>query len=135
MKNETVLYENIKKRRQALNMSQQALAEAVGYSGKSMVSQVEKGMIDLPSTMITKFAKALDCTEAYLMGWESKDTTDHQALKELADKKLAIEEMEASGFSHEQIASAIKLYEKYKNASPEVQAIVELALKSAQQKP
>ena len=76
MKNETVLYENIKKRRQALNMSQQALAEAVGYSGKSMVSQVEKGMIDLPSTMITKFAKALDFTRSLLYNKrENKNST------------------------------------------------------------
>ena len=79
MNNEKVLYENIKKRRQELSMSQQELAEAVGYSGKSMISQVEKGMIDLPSTMITKFANALNCTESYLMGWEDlKPDIDYQ---------------------------------------------------------
>ena len=64
------LYSNIKKRRQQLNMSQQELAEAVGYKGKSMISQVEKGLVDLPESMIIKFADALFTTPATLMGWE-----------------------------------------------------------------
>lgn len=132
MKNDTVLYENIKKRRQALNMSQQALAEAVGYSGKSMVSQVEKGMIDLPSTMITKFAKALDCTEAYLMGWddekkESPNSND-ESIKTMVEwgKKF-------SDYSPEQINKALGIATLYEKSSPEVQAAIETLLKSVRQ--
>lgn len=64
------LYENIKKRRIELNMSQQDLAERVGYKGKSMISQVENGLIDLPQSMILKFADALKCSASDLMGWE-----------------------------------------------------------------
>ena len=52
MENDILLYENIKKRRPELNMSQQELAELVGYKGKSMISQVENGQIDLPITMV-----------------------------------------------------------------------------------
>ena len=63
------LYENIKKRRMELNMSQQELAERVGYRGKSMISQVESGLIDLPQSMILKFAAALNCSASDLMGW------------------------------------------------------------------
>ena len=64
------LYENIKKRRTELNISQQELAELVGYKGKSMISQVESGLIDLPQSMILKFADALKCSASDLMGWE-----------------------------------------------------------------
>ena len=103
-----VLYENIKKRRQELHMSQQELAESVGYSGKSMISQVEKGLIDIPSTMITKFADALNCTESYLMGWEDEDPTEA-----------------------EMDAKANYLWELYTNASPEVQSAVETLLRAA----
>ena len=128
MKNETVLYENIKKRRQALNMSQQALAEAVRYSGKSMVSQVEKGMIDLPSTMITKFAEALDCTEAYLMGWEDKPSTNTIDFSKGFAEKL-------SKYSPEEIERAMKIIELYENASPEGRSAFETLLKLSQQNP
>lgn len=64
------LYENIKKRRTELNISQQELAELVGYKGKSMISQVENGSVDLPESMIIKFADALKCSPHYLMGWD-----------------------------------------------------------------
>ena len=67
------LYENIRKRRLELNMSQQNLAESVGYKGKSMISQIEKGKVDLQRTMIIKFAEALKCSPAYLMGWTEKN--------------------------------------------------------------
>lgn len=63
------LYKNIKSRRIELGMSQQALAEKVGYTGKSMVSKVERGEIDLSTTMIQKFADALKTTPSDLMGW------------------------------------------------------------------
>lgn len=63
------LYENIKKRRIQLNISQQELAELVGYRGRSMVSQIESGNVDLPLSMIKRFADALKCSPAYLMGW------------------------------------------------------------------
>lgn len=62
------LYENIKKRREALNMTQAELAELVGYSDKSMISRVENGLIDLSQTKIMAFAEALRTTPTALMG-------------------------------------------------------------------
>lgn len=64
------LYKNIKNRRLELDMSQQTLAEKVGYSGKSMISKVEKGEVDLSTTMIKKFADALNTTSSDLLGWD-----------------------------------------------------------------
>ena len=37
------LYINIKNRRRELNMTQDELAEKVGYNGKSMISRIERG--------------------------------------------------------------------------------------------
>lgn len=68
------LYKNIKSRRIELGLTQQKLAELVGYKGKSMIAQIEKGSVDLSSTMITKFAEALKTTESDLLGWN--DTQD-----------------------------------------------------------
>lgn len=104
------LYKNIKKRRIELNISQQELAEAVGYKGKSMISQVEKGLVDLPESMILKFADALDTRPSYLMGWED-------------------DEPEVS-YDPAQVEQAMKLFEKYQNAIPEIQTAVDSLLKS-----
>jgi len=67
------LYENIKKRRIELGMTQTELANKVGYSDKGMISKVENGKVDIPQSLILKFAKALETTPAYLMGWASAD--------------------------------------------------------------
>lgn len=63
------IHDRIKKLRLQKNMTQAELAELVGYSGKSMISKVEKGLVDLAIPMVEKFAQALDTTPSYLMGW------------------------------------------------------------------
>lgn len=68
------LYENIKKLRQSLGLTQQELAERMGYSDKSMIAKIENGKIDISQSKIIAFAKALNTTTAYLMGW--KETPD-----------------------------------------------------------
>lgn len=62
------LYVNIKKRREELGLSQDALAKMVGYTNRSTIARIEHGDIDLPQSMIAKFAKALQTTPARLMG-------------------------------------------------------------------
>lgn len=66
------LYENIKKRRLILNLSQDELAQMVGYTNRSSIAKVEKGLVDLSQGKIEQFAKALQTTPAALMGWEDE---------------------------------------------------------------
>ena len=77
------LYSNIRKLRKQLNMSQQELAEAVGYKGKSMIAQVESGKVNLPASMITKFAEVFQVSELELMGLDAPDQPDES--KEFAE--------------------------------------------------
>ena len=53
-------------------MSQQDLSELVGYSGKSMISKIERGEVDISQTMIQKFADALKTTPGDLIGYEDQ---------------------------------------------------------------
>lgn len=64
------LYKNIKKRRLELNMTQDELAAKTGYAGKSMITKVEAGHVDLPLSKIEVFAEALKTTPGALMGWK-----------------------------------------------------------------
>lgn len=68
------LYKNIRQRRLQLHMTQTELAEKTGYSEKSMISRIERGMVDLPQSKIVLFANVLGTTPKALMGWT--DTSD-----------------------------------------------------------
>ena len=69
------LYENIKRRRNELNMTQTELAQKTGYSDKSMIAKIEKGTVDIPISKIDEFAKALRISPGDLMGSPEKNPT------------------------------------------------------------
>lgn len=64
------VYERIKLRRIELGMSQADLGKKIGYTNHSTIAKIESGQRDLKQSQIVKFAKALDTTPGYLMGWE-----------------------------------------------------------------
>lgn len=66
--------DKIKKRRLELGMSQQELAEAMGYTSKSTINKIELGKNDVTQTKVMKFANVLKTTPAYLMDWEEDDS-------------------------------------------------------------
>ena len=107
------LYNNIKKRRIELGMTQTELAYKVGYSDKGMISKVENGKVDIPQSLILKFAEALHTTPAYLMGWGDDDSDQPKG-----DREEALNEY------------AKRLFEHYQEASPEIQKAVDLLLKA-----
>ena len=85
------LYENIKALRLANKWSQTELAGYVGYSDKSMISKIEKGVIDLPQSQIKKFAEVFHVSPSDLLGEVPMDDytpalpRDHQKLLDIYD--------------------------------------------------
>lgn len=60
---------NIKKRRYELRMSQQELADALGYKTRSTIAKIESGENDITQKKLQKFAEVLDTTvEALIAG-------------------------------------------------------------------
>lgn len=80
------LYENIKRLRKQMGMSQDELAQKTGYTDRSSISKIEAGEVDLQQSKIALFAKALRTTSAELVGW-----TDY-GLDILADLDAAIDQ-------------------------------------------
>ena len=70
------LYKRIKELREDRHMSQEELALKTGYISRTSIAKIEAGKIDLPQSKIVLFAKALDTTVSYLMGWEDKAPAD-----------------------------------------------------------
>lgn len=67
--------ERIKKRRIELGMTQQELAEKIGYNSKTAISKIEMDERDLRQTKIKPIADALETTVEYIMGWEDDEIT------------------------------------------------------------
>lgn len=60
----------IKKRREELGLSQEELADKLGYKSRSSINKIELGLSDIPFSKIPLFAKALEIEPEILMGWE-----------------------------------------------------------------
>ena len=65
--------ERIKLRRLELGLTQQELAEKIGYHGKTAISKIESGERALRQTKIRPIADALETTVEYIMGWEESE--------------------------------------------------------------
>ena len=61
----------IKEKRKAIGMTQEELAAKLGYKNKSSIAKIETGTNDIVQSKVVAFAKVLDTTVAYLMGWDN----------------------------------------------------------------
>lgn len=64
--------QRIRDRRLFLKMSQTELANRSGYSSRSSINKVEKGLVDIPQSKIKLIADVLMTTPASLMGWDEQ---------------------------------------------------------------
>lgn len=63
------LGEKVKRKREELKLSQEELAEKMGYKSKTSIHKIEQGITDLPLSKVEELSKVLDLKVAYLMGW------------------------------------------------------------------
>ncbi len=69
---------NIQERRKALGLTQEELADKMGYKSKSSINKIELGINDIPQSKIVLFAEALQTSPAYLMGWNEEPTEENR---------------------------------------------------------
>lgn len=62
------IYENIKKRRLELGMTQTQLAELAGYADRSAIAKIESGASKISQPKIVALAEALQVTPSELFG-------------------------------------------------------------------
>ena len=75
--------DRIKMRREELGMSQEELAQKLGYKTRASVSRFENGDRDLKQTTIQKIALALNCNPVWLLGVSENVTTNNLNLKQI----------------------------------------------------
>ncbi len=72
MKDAEILQEmgkRIKYLRLKKGYSQEELAKKMGYTSRSTINKIEKGLVDVPQSKIIDFANILDTTPLYLLNW------------------------------------------------------------------
>lgn len=114
-----MLKDRIKQRRKELQMSQDELALKTGYKGKSAISRIENGQRELSQSQIEIFAKALQTTPSYLMGWE-QDKTDLSGIPGVIPVKKIIKIPILGHIQCGKPVMSVENYEGYFPADPEI---------------
>ena len=70
------VYERIRYLREQQGLSQQDIADRLGYKSRSTVNKIELGQRDLTQSKIKAFANALGVSPTYLLGWDNEPTDD-----------------------------------------------------------
>ena len=61
-------FERIKILRKQRGWSQDTLAQKAGYTDRSMISKIEKGVVDLQRSQLIRFAEIFDVSPSWLLG-------------------------------------------------------------------
>jgi repressor LexA len=120
------LGERIKLRREQLGMSQEELAQKLGYKSRSTIARIESGENDLNQTKIKSFAEALNTVPGYFLDWE--DPIDYTKLDNyvpISKKKVPLIGEIAAG----EPIYADQEIEEYLPCSKEIQADLALRIK------
>ena len=111
-----VLHERIKARRKQLNISQEKLARDAGYSDKSSISKIEKGLAAVPMDRLVALCIALKTSMGYLLGMT--DDPEDESMPN-ADYYLEIQRMNLQGDVDSMVLQLALFIEKYRKCSKE----------------
>ncbi len=89
--------ERIYMRRCELGMSQEELAEKVGYKDRSSITRIESGERDIRQNKVVAFAKALQTTSQWLMGFD-EPTSNIAAVYDDHIRMIPVYESVSAGF-------------------------------------
>lgn len=64
-----VIGERIRNLRQKLGLTQEELAKRAGYTSRSTINKMEKGLIDITQSKFVRLSKILGVTPSQLLGW------------------------------------------------------------------
>lgn len=86
------VYDRIRQRRIELNMSQEELAQKMGYKTRSAINKIETGRRNINQSQLENFAEALQTTVAYLQGYISNSTIQTIDLNKIIERANELRE-------------------------------------------
>lgn len=83
----------IRAKREELGLTQEELAARLGYKSKTTIAKIENGTNDIVQSKVVDFAKALNTSVAYLMGWEKEEQVADVLLKTYKSELILDEQL------------------------------------------
>ena len=118
--------QRIELKRKEHGLSMEALGEMLGV-GRSAVNKWEKGYVQrISRPMIIKMANIFDCDPAWLGGYTDEERKIVDVYAYLDETIIDNEEIPKA--DKEEMAEAIKRYQKYKTLSSEIQQKIDFLL-------
>lgn len=77
------VYDRIRELRIAAGLTQSELADRLGYSDKSMISQIEKGKVDLPISKIKAIAALFHMNPCDLVPYDNMENESLPASRQI----------------------------------------------------
>ena len=81
----------IKQRRLELGLTQDELAQMVGYKSRSAVNKIELNLRDLSSDKIVEFSRALKTTPLFLLGLETSAPSESDSFESLFIERYGLQ--------------------------------------------
>lgn len=81
------LADKVRSRREELRLTQEELAQRMGYKSRVSINKIENGRA-VSQKIIVRLAEALDVTVPYLMGWDEKPAEELQDMGAMAAQLL-----------------------------------------------
>lgn len=103
----------IKNLRLSKKLSQEELAQKIGYKEKSSIAKIESGKIDLPQSKIIAIANALGITPSYLMG--ENEESDDKTISIASQVDTIAAHFEGTEFSDEELDDIARYIEFVKS--------------------
>lgn len=114
--------DRIRNRRLELGLTQLEVAKRLGLTSKAAVSKVEGQGDNVTLKNVEKFAKALNCSKAYLMGWDKEEKINENDILE----KAAADIQRAVNKSMSEEDKQLQVFtEYYKKLNPEQRTLVD----------
>lgn len=83
----------IRELRERKGLTQEQLAEQLGYKSKSSITHIENGR-SIPRSMVTELSKILDTSSAYIMGWVDENGNPYDDQKNIAPAQKSKDELQ-----------------------------------------
>ncbi len=103
--------DRIKLRRKELNLSVEDIAKAIGKDRATIYRYECSAIENMPVSIIPPLSKALDCSPAYLMGWEDNPNgvVEDETTNSAAPNKILIQGTKLTDDENDVIADYRKL--------------------------
>ena len=109
----------IRNRRKELKITQDELAKLTGYSDRSSIAKIEKGIVDLSQSKIIDFSKALNVTPTQIInaenswGLDNKNFISEQNINNNNPDILTFYRADVKGLTEDEKEELKKDLEKY----------------------